>query len=461
MRVSSTKTAVRVERNVYLTSKKIKGYGKDNDYPQKVLEIVNSSGTGKTCYDITVKFVEGGGFTDETLANTVLNSRGERANSLLRKCAKDLTSFNGFAVLVKYNALGMPAEYFNIPFEFCRLEISANKEYTGRIAVYPDWTGLSGKQFKQNEVKYINRFNPDTVEFEMREAGSIEAYLGQIMYFTADGDFEYPVSPFDSVVTDMLTEESVSTVKHRNAKYNFLPAGILVRKGKKMATLDNGAFDETDPANQEMIESAEAIKKMQGDENASKIWVVDIDADEEKPEFIPFASNNYDRTYELTEKTVQDNIGRKFMIPPILRGVDIGAGFGADLMTNAYNFMNSITGNDRRMLEIAFKDLLEYYMTEFTDFSVKPLEYESNIRKIDTALLPDLTQNERRSLAGYDEIQTVAAEKSLLAQTLGVGGTQAFISIINDPNLTPEQKINLIIKLFSLTEDEAKAIVEK
>lgn len=100
MRVSATKTSQRVERNIYITSKRIKGYGQTNDYPQKVLEIINSSGTGRTCMDIYVKFVKGGGFQDPVLNQAVLNSKGERAASLLSKFTKDLKNFNGFACLV-------------------------------------------------------------------------------------------------------------------------------------------------------------------------------------------------------------------------------------------------------------------------------------------------------------------------------------------------------------------------
>lgn len=375
MRVSATKTAPRVERNYYLTGKNIKSYGAENDYPQKVLEIINSSGTGRTCMDIYVKFVEGGGFTDEILAQTVLNAYGERANSLLRKCAKDLKNFNGFAILVKYNGMAMPFAYYNIPFEHCRLEIDRDKNFTGRIAVYPDWTNLTGKSFDKSKVLFIDKFNPQDVEQQIKEVGSPENYLGQVMYYTADGDFDYPISPFDPVITDMLTEESCSTVKHRNAKYNFLPAGILVRKGKKPPTLDDGSVDENSPYYQEMEQSAQFLQDAQGDENTSKIWVVDVDADEEKPEFIPFEAMNYDKQYELTEKTVQENIGKMFQLPPILRGIDIGAGFGADLMTNAYNFMNSVCSNERQMLEVAFRDLLEYYIVKFQNFTIKPLSY--------------------------------------------------------------------------------------
>lgn len=375
MKVSSAKTTQRVERNVYVTRNKIKGYGLNNDYPQKLLEIVNSSGTGKTCLDIYVSFIEGGGFKDPSLAMLIINSKKEKMNSILRKCAKDLRCFNGFAILIKYNGLGLPEEYYNVPFEQCRIEIDSDKSYTGRIAIHSDWTGITGKRFLNDDVRYVNRYDPFAVLSQMTEVGGPTEYLGQIYYYTADEELEYPISPFDPIVTDMLTEESVSTVKHRNAKFNFLPSGILVRKGIKPRTLDNGTVDPLDAYNQEQKESADMITSMQGDENTAKIWVVDIDSDEEKPEFIPFDAKNYDTAYQNTEKTVQENIGKMFKIPPILRGVDVGAGFGADLMNNAYNFMNSVTGTERRMLEEAWATMLEFYMTKFTDTSILPLEY--------------------------------------------------------------------------------------
>ncbi|HUX57079.1 MAG TPA: hypothetical protein VMV77_08900 [Bacteroidales bacterium] len=375
MKVSATKTTPRVERNQYLRSKQIKGYGDGNDYPQKILEIIASSGTGKTCFDTYVKFVRGAGFTDEAFGDTVINDRGERVNSLLSKFAKDLKSFNGFACLVKYDFNATPFAYYNIPFEHCRIQIDSDKSYTGRIAVYSDWTNLRGITFDLRDVMFINRFDPLKVPQEIVDAGGPENYLGQIYYYTDDGDFEYPVCPFDPIITDMLTEESVSTVKHRNAKFNFLPSGVLVRKGIKPRLLNNGGIDPNDRYNEDQADSRHEILRMQGDMNTSKIWVVDVDSDEEKPEFIDFTAKNYDRQFELTEKTVQENIGRMFKVPPILRGVDIGAGFGADLMTNAYDFMNSVTSDERDDIESVFMDLFQDYPVQFTDFSILPKTY--------------------------------------------------------------------------------------
>ena len=125
------------------------------------------------------------------------------------------------------------------------------------------------------------------------------------------------------------------------------------------------------------------IKKMQGDQNALKLWIIDIDADEEKPEFVPFDITNLDKEYDYTEKSVQQNIGSMFMIPPVLRGIAatnaLGGGFGADIITNAYQFMNSATGNERRMLEVAFRDLLQYYYITFQNFTIAPLQYIQTI----------------------------------------------------------------------------------
>jgi len=375
MRVSATKTLPRVERNQYLTSKRIKGYGDGNDYPQKILEIIASSGTGKTCFDTYIKFVRGSGFTDKVFNDLIVNANNERASSLLSKFAKDLKSFNGFACLVKYDFNALPYAYYNIPFEHCRIEIDGKKKYTGRIAVHPDWTNLAGLTFRMEDVKFISKYDPEAVAEQIAEVGGPGFYFGQVFYYTDDGDFEYPICPFDPIITDMLTEESVSTVKHRNAKFNFLPSGVLVRKGIKPRTLADGTVNPTDRYNEEQANSAAEIKRMQGDMNTSKIWVVDIDSDEEMPQFIDFTAKNYDRQYEVTEKTVQENIGRMFKLPPVLRGIDVGNGFGSDLLTNAYDYINSVTSDERDDLERAFMDLFKFYPVQFTDFSIKPKSY--------------------------------------------------------------------------------------
>jgi len=64
-------------------------------------------------------------------------------------------------------------------------------------------------------------------------------------------------------------------------------------------------------------------------------------------------------------------------------------------------------------------------------------------------LLKDMTANERRELLLQLPSQPdKASEERLLVEVLGVGGTQALQSIITDVNLTPQQKVNILIEVF-------------
>ena len=155
MRVSAAVTKPRVEQNQYSRMNNIKLYGQKNDYPQKILEIINASGTGKVCVDLYIKFIRGAGFNDELLNVLTVNDCNERMATMLSKCASDLRKFNGFAMLVKYNGLMLVDELYNIPFEQCRIEINESRQYTGRIAIHSDWTGIKGLPFDKNDIKYI------------------------------------------------------------------------------------------------------------------------------------------------------------------------------------------------------------------------------------------------------------------------------------------------------------------
>ena len=210
-------------------------------------------------------------------------------------------------------------------------------------------------------------FNPDpaVIRDQIIKSEGIHNYNGQILWFGADGDIEYPLSEYDSAVTDMSTEESVSTVLHRNAKHNYLPAGMIVRYKRPQSTSDDG--DATEEEEDTFIED---VSKWQGDEEAAKMLTVDCDEGEEPPKFVPFPIQNFDKMFDTTTKYVQDNIGRLFMQPPILRGVDVGSGFGSELMNQAYNYYNSIIEPYRHEIERFFARLFPDY-----NVSIEPLKY--------------------------------------------------------------------------------------
>lgn len=438
----------------------IASYGEFNDYPEKVLEVSQASPTGTGCLHTCIKFVKGNGFEDVALQNFILNHKGDTGGELQQKLVKDYKTFGGCAVHVNYDGTLSPTEYQHVPFEHCRLGIDADGNYNGKIAIHRDWTGrynLKRKLPKKDEIKFFPFFNPkkSVLVAQIGEMG-IEFYSGQIMYFSNTGSLSYPLSPFDSVVTDMATEESVSTVLYRNAKHNYMPAGMLINK--KGIPVQAGSDGPNDEGKDTLYKDVEA---WQGDEQAAKIIVIDVDQTEDPPTFIPFQIQNFDKMFDTTSKYIESNIGKVFMQPPILRGIDIGAGFGGDLMNNAYNFYNSITFEDRNIISQIFSKLLQNFAVKFTSTKIIELEYSAESVDIPTELYPDLTKNERRGLVGFEPEVDQGADKAILAIELGVGGTQSLVSIVIDPALTENQKKNIMITLFGLSEEEATKMLTK
>ena len=353
----------------------IASYGENNEYPEKVREIFEASPTGKGCLNTAIRFIFGNGFTDPNLAQFVVDRRGTKGNQLLQKGVEDYTYYQGFAFHVNYNALLEVSEVQSIPFEHCRICVNEDGMPDGRIAVYPDWTGrnkLIKKRPTKDLVKYYPAFNPDTnvLLAQIGEQG-IENYSGQVLYFSTEGHLTYPLSAYDPIMTEMSTEEGISTVLYRNAKHNFLPAGMLIKKAQQSYTNDDDR--ERDTGNGDLVSE---ITNWQGDEKAAKMILVEVGFDEEKPEFVEFPIQNFDKMFDSTSKYVQDNIGRMFMQPPILRGVDVGAGFGADLMKNAYDFYNSIVESDRKAIESTLEPLLRRMNGNFSTYNIQPLEYQ-------------------------------------------------------------------------------------
>lgn len=347
-------------RSVSIRQYGIQSYGENNDYPQMVSDIVAASPTGGGCLDTYRKFVTGNCFSDEALGGAVINRHGETADEVLRLAAADLCRFGGFSLHVNYDAAGNVSEVQHLPFEMCRLLINEDGDCNG-VAVHPDWArrDTALRAWSAEDIMRFPFFAPNDV----KDVDWL-TFGGQVLWFSSAGRAVYPLPIYDSVLTDMSAEEGIQNVLYRNVRHNFLPAGALI---------DYRNNDETD---EEADETENAIKDFQGDEKAAKIMYIQVRSAEEKPEFIPFAANNYDKEFQVTTTTIRENIGKRFNQPPILRADDVGSNFGADAVKNAYDYYNSATIDERNVLSEQFGavfahcPLLAEYATD-----IEPLRY--------------------------------------------------------------------------------------
>lgn len=395
----------------------ITSYGETNDFPQIIDEIITASKTGNACLDIYEDFVYGMGFVEPNVGAMVVNKSGQTLSKLLQLIVGDHTKFYGFAIHVNYNMNYRVRSMAHIPFETARLCLPDDDGVIRQIATHHDWghRDRTRKRWSATDIEKFDVFNPDpsVIEAQVQAAGSWEEYKGQILYVSgiAKGELAYTIPKYIAEMTDMRTEQGLANVTGRNVCSNFMLAGILV---------DILAEDQS----QDQIDQKQAeLEQFQGDENSSQLWYMTAKNKDEVPVFVSFSGENYDKAFSQTQTIVPDNIGQAFKQPPVLRAKDVNLGLGADVMSNAYKFYNSVTVRERTLITETFERLFSYWWValENANFAIQPLTYN----------------------AGASLYERIGKEAFSLA-----------MEIVKDPALTPVQKRNSLKYGLGFTEDE-------
>ena len=386
------KSSRRLDAN-YSYALDIQTYGDDNLYPQTLRDIISASSTGSECSDRFADFIEGNGFNNELFSGYVVNRKGQTADDIHALVCKDVSLYNGMALHVNYNVYGEIVELHHIPFENCRLLEEDDNGYVAKIAVHPDWTGKKthkGKAIRvtKENIDYIDVFNPvkEVVLAQIESAGGIEYYKGQVLWVSMAGNNIYPVGKGDRVVTEMSTDEGLANVKYRNVRNNFLPSGMVITKKGTHTTFDENGKEVEDASGNDSF--SDMLVQLQGDTNSNKLLDVTLESDEEKPEFVPIVTQNYDKEFTVTDASVVERIYSAYGQEPWYC-IRIGkVGFSGDILEDAFEYYNSIVSKQQRLIERAFERLFRYWYevaNPSNDYSVQPLKYVRNANVPDNA----------------------------------------------------------------------------
>lgn len=372
----------------YIKKLDIKSYDADNLYPQNVRNIVAASKTGSGCLDRYCDYLEGRGITSEALAGMAVNLNGEKLADLHALVAKDLATFNGFAIHVNYNVDGKIVDMHHVPFENVRLVEPDDAGIIRMVALHPDWTGTEtrgGKQLKINKdtVDYIDVFNPDPVIVlsQMVEAGGPQFYNGQVLYYSREGHLQYPFATFHAVLTEMSTDEGISNVLNRNVRNNFLPAGAFVRlKGSGAPFTGDGVTEDhyTDDDSYD-----EDLMALQGDMEAVNIMDITVENKDDVPSFINMRGNNYDAEFTNTANETKDCIYAKFGQEGWLAIRNGKVGFSGTLVADVERDYAKRLLKTQAAMTRAYRSILLYWS--------QPLPEEATIDALTIVPLVDLT----------------------------------------------------------------------
>ena len=139
-------------------------------------------------------------------------------------------------------------------------------------------------------------------------------------------------------------------------------------------------------------------------------------------------------------------------------------GSSGTFLSGSFDVYNAETRHIRSSVSAWLKDLFTNSTDEKlnnADFEIKELTYNNattDVPNLPVEILSTLTVNEKRNLAGFDDLSPLN-NLSLLSEKLGVGGTQSLISILQDPILAKEQKRGTLKVLFSLTDEQINQLI--
>lgn len=334
---------------IYSNKKGIFNYGKGNTYPQIIKTLITESPTAKSVADTTAKFIRGKGNEDNFKIGDLT------INQLLKVIAKDVSWLNGFALHLPYTAnLEIDIDKISfVPVEWCRLGMIDDKDYHGKVVVYKEW-GKKGYNLSK-KFKVYDVFNPDkkVLEAQIKEAGGLDKYNGQVAYVNLNKEYIYPLSQFDSVKTDMVIDRDIPLFRYKTLKNGFL--NITILRHLPFATQE---------AKDNFIAN---IKEFQGSDNASSILMIEdenIGKADKKGSFefdkLDVAVN--DKLFDSWIKNTEMNIYKTYNIPEILVSVSkVGSmNISGDLIGQAKIFFTEQTEDVRSEVETELNKILKY-----------------------------------------------------------------------------------------------------
>jgi hypothetical protein len=324
------------------------------------------------------KFLAGQGFENEAINNIRIgtDSRGKKITmlSLLRDSAVSVSRHNGFYIHCNPTLDRRIKDAHLKPFKTVRFAIPDDRGYSAKMLVYDNWEKDNGKKYDKKKIKTFNVFNLEQKAFieQIKKAGGIENYKGQIYFQYFDSEFFYPLSNYDEVYLDCDTEAQIALFKNRQIRNGFFKKTVM--------RVQPGGTDEEKDA---LVEDARATLGPDGD----GLWIIEDELTEEGElsESTAFKmdqldSNIDDKLFENWEKGLANNIRKSAKgAPAILLDYEenkLGTTSG-EAIVQATNYYNAVTSDDRTAIEQSFEEIFKHFdnpvLADNTNWKIKPL----------------------------------------------------------------------------------------
>lgn len=345
-------------------------WGKDNNYPQLLLDLYAQSPTHRAAINFGVMAIIGGGVDVEAMGlegSQVYANYRETFDDIIKSLALDYLLYGSYALQVIKNKDGRTYSFYHTPLEKVRwTEYDADGQIT-KYAISADWT---------NPTKYPPIYVDalDTIDENKLQQGVPYLYV----YRTYSPINTYYTSPcYSSAIKAIQAEIEYLNYDLKTIHNGFTPSGMLV--------LDSV---ETDEERNGIIKQVQSM--FEGSENANSIMVAfRSNVEQEAPKYVPFqaSTSNVNLYDDANKRTVTRILAGHGISNSSLLGIpDVGnSGFAseADKLQVAYNIYMTLIGNSNRAAIVKTLNFLFHMNGIETEIKLKPMPFFTDGQQTD------------------------------------------------------------------------------
>lgn len=299
-------------------------YGADNNFPALLLDMYDNAPKHRAIVDGKADLIAGKGWNVNNKALSVLNAAkliefthsinpSESLYELTKKLSLDLELFGGFYIQAIWNNLRTDFDLYHVDFS----KIRTNK--------------TQDKFFFSNDWKAYNQ-SPEKTGFKEIEKFDPEKKTSGIFYYKAyrPNQGVYPLPGYVAALKYIEIEKEIANFHLNNIKNGFV-GGTLI------------SFNNGQPTLEEQKEIEKQIKsKHTGTDNAGGVVLVFSEGKDKEPSVIPLRSNDFDKAFEVLNKTVTQEIFTGHRITSgQLFGIDGESAFARNVIRDASEFFQN------------------------------------------------------------------------------------------------------------------------
>ena len=299
-------------------------YGADNNFPNLLLDMYDNAPKHRAIVDGKADLIAGKGWNVNNKALSVLNAAklieftqsinpSESLYELTKKISLDLELFGGFYIQAIWNNLRTDFDLYHVDFSKIRTNKTQDKFFFSN-----DWKAYNQSADKTG-FKEIEKFDP-----EKKTSG--------IFYYKSyrPNQGVYPLPGYVAALKYIEIEKEIANFHLNNIKNGFV-GGTLI------------SFNNGQPTLEEQKEIEKQIKnKHTGTDNAGGVVLVFSEGKDKEPSVIPLRTNDFDKAFEVLNKTVTQEIFTGHRITSgQLFGIDGESAFARNVIRDASEFFQN------------------------------------------------------------------------------------------------------------------------